>query len=227
MRLTFNENWVADEGWPVLAIAGAVTVFLVLFSDSLGAFALGLMLWLRYILRVPHHCDPENARAIVSPVEGCVVDVQLQGVNVTSTDIFMPELDGGHRITIRTGLADAQLQRSPVAGRVSDNLLIPGRFRKVGNMEKARRDNERREITIQTASGASVLVVQIGTRTARNLVCGHGSGTQLERGDPLGMARIAGVTEILLPAGCDVGVLKGQRVIAGESVIAQWAGKDV
>ena len=59
---------------------------------------------------------------------------------------------GGHRITIATGLADAQLQRSPVAGRIADNFLIPGLFRAADNLPLAQ-DNERREISIETDDG--------------------------------------------------------------------------
>ena len=210
-------GWIAAEGWPVLALAGIVTIILTFIALPLGSFALGLMIWLRYILRLPTRQVPDDGSAVLSPADGTVLAV-------VSGDVEAPAgtgIDAGHRITIQTGLADAQVQRSPLAGRIVDNFLIPGLFRSKVDTALARRDNERREITSETEDGARILMVQIGTSTARHLVCRHGPGKYLAAGAPLGMARIGGVTDLFLPAATSILVSPGQTVLAGETTLAR------
>ncbi|MEC8549185.1 MAG: hypothetical protein VXY93_01725, partial [Pseudomonadota bacterium] len=55
-----NAGWLAADGWSVLALAGIVTIILTLIALPLGAFALGLMIWLRYTLRVPSRMSPQD-----------------------------------------------------------------------------------------------------------------------------------------------------------------------
>ena len=85
----------------------------------------------------------------------------------------------------------------------------------------ARRDNERREISIETEDGARLMLVQIGTATARQLVCRFAPGKYLEAGAPLGMARIGGIADLVVPAGFEIKVpAVGMSVLAGETIIA-------
>ena len=130
-------------------------------------------------------------------------------------------MTGAARVTIRTGLADAQLQRSPVAGRIIDNFLIPGLFRGGEELALMRRDNERREINIETEDGARFLLAMIGTATARQLVCRFGPGKFLATGAPLGMARIGGLTDLVIPTGYKVEIEVGRTVVAGETILAR------
>lgn len=216
-----DQGWIAAEGWPVMALAGGVTILLTLIWLPLGCIALGLMVWLRHTLRTPTRRIPDAAGRVLAPADGIVIEV-------SDDDVAPPagtDLRPGRRVTIRTGLADAQLQRSPVSGRITDNFVIPGLFRGLGDIDLLRRDNERREIImdIDADSGGDssrLLLVQIGTVTARQLVCRHGAGKFLAAGAPLGMPRIAGITELFLPAGSQVSVQAGQSVVAGETFIA-------
>lgn len=216
MEHATDSDWIASEGWPVMALAGGVTILLALVSLPLGCIALGLLVWLRHTLRVPSRRAPGVARAVLAPADGIVVEVTDAEAEPPAGTSVGP----GHRITIRTGLADAHLQRSPVAGRVTDNFLIPGLFRSTADTALARRDNERREITIEGEDGNMYLLVQIGSLTARQLVCRHGPGKFLAAGAPLGMPRIGGMTDLFLPAGSKPVIEVGQTVLAGETVLA-------
>ena len=212
-----NAGWLAADGWSVLALAGIVTIILTLIALPLGAFALGLMIWLRYTLRVPSRMSPQDTGLVLAPADGKIVEI-------TMLDDMATGPPGGYRVTIATGLADAQLQRSPVAGRIVDNFLIPGLFRAADNLPLARRDNERREISMETEDGARLMLVQIGTATARQLVCRLAPGKYIEAGAPLGMARIGGIADLVVPAGFDVLPAVGMSVLAGETIIARRTG---
>ena len=213
----FEDGWIAADGWAVLAIAGIATIILALISLPLGTFALGIMLWLRYTLRAPRRLTPEGRGLVVAPADGVVIEV-LDAIDESATH---PDLTGAGRVTIRTGLADAQLHRSPVAGRVIDNFLIPGLFRGGEELALMRRDNERREITIETEDGARFALAMIGTATARQLVCRFGPGKFIAAGAPFGMARIGGLTDLVIPAGYRIEIETGRTVVAGETILAR------
>ena len=212
-----NAGWLAPDGWSVLALAGILTIILTLIALPLGAFALGIMIWLRYTLRIPSRVSPQDPGLVLAPADGRIIEI-------TTLDDKAADLPGGHRITMATGLADAQLQRSPIAGRIADNFLIPGLFRAADNLPLARRDNERREISIEAEDGTRVVLVQIGTATARQLVCRFAPGKYLQAGAPLGMARIGGIAELTVPAEYQVVPATGMSVLAGETILAKRAG---
>ena len=218
----FEGSWIASDGWTVLAIAGIATIILTLISLPLGTFALGVMLWLRHTLREPRRTSPDDPGLVLAPADGVVIEIVDERDDATSRQGASPEgMAGASRVTIRTGLADAQLQRSPVAGRIIDNFLIPGLFRGGEELGLMRRDNERREISIETEDGARFLLAQIGTATARQLVCRFGPGKFLAAGAPLGMARIGGLTDIVIPAGYKPEIEVGRTVVGGETILAR------
>ena len=212
-------SWrIANEGWGVLALFGTGTILLSVLYLPLGCIALGVMLWLAFILREPQRVGPSDDAAVVAPADGRVVEIAKAA---------FPD-DDAHpawRITIAIGLADMQLQLSPITGRVQDNFTLPGLFGFTDDREQMRRFNEKREIMLVADTGAQVAVVQYASRTARRLICRHQEGKYLTRGTPLGMAPMAGVVELYLPETSAPQVRVGMRVIAGETVLAVTSGR--
>ncbi|MBL6626308.1 MAG: phosphatidylserine decarboxylase [Alphaproteobacteria bacterium] len=230
---------VAPEGWPMLAAAGVITILLAFIALPLAGVAVGLMVWLRHILRVPARKLPANAEHyVLAPADGVITSIGMPrsqadaqalgdrplGSTSTGDPMAGDPMARLVRITIKTRLSDAQLQCAPVSGRVRDNFLIPGLFLSAADEVSARRDNERREVTIETDEGDAIMLVQIGTRTARQLICRHSPGRTLAAGAPLGMARLAGLTDVFVPADCGLAVQEGQSVLAGETILATFAG---
>ena len=96
---------VAPEGWPVLAAAGIVTILLAFLALPLAGVALGLMVWLRHILRIPVRKLPADAEHhILAPADGVVLSIGAPGSK--DGDVLTRLV----RITIKTRLSDAQLQ---------------------------------------------------------------------------------------------------------------------
>ena len=226
-RLT-NVN-IADEGWPLLAVAGAVTILVSVVTLPVGCFLLGVMMWLAHILRVPNRLPPSGANLVVSPVDGCIVQIKHCPAETGVTPLSYDAM----RITIRTKLSDTQMQTSPINGHIIDNCLFPGMFapwpnidhtssdRHQDSWEDVRRLNERREITLRHAQGHEVVMVQLATKTARQLVCRLSEGKYLVMSDPIGMARLAGVTDIYVPAASISNIVIGQHVVAAETILAR------
>ena len=220
---------IAEEGWPVLAMAGAVTIFVSFVALPVGCFLLGLMMWLAHILRVPDRLPPQDENVVVVPVDGRVVQIKHCPAQ---SDVMQLSYDT-LRITIRTKLSDSQMQISPITGHLIDNCLFPGLFgpwinidhantdRNQDSWEDVRRLNERREITLRHAQGHEVVMVQLATKTARQLVCRLAEGKHLFVADPIGMARLAGVTDIYVPATSIGDIALGQHVVAAETILVR------
>ena len=220
---------IADEGWPVLAVAGTVTIFVSFVALPVGCFLLGVLIWLAHILRVPHRLPPQDENLVVAPVDGRVVQIS----HCPADTGVMPLSYDTLRITIRTKLSDTQMQTSPITGHLIDNCLFPGLFAPWTNIDHAnsdrhqdswedvRRLNERREITLRHAQGHEVVMVQLATKTARQLVCRLAEGKHLAVADPIGMARLAGVTDIYVPAASISDMAIGQHVVAAETILAR------
>jgi len=220
---------ISDEGWPVLAVAGAVTILVSFVALPVGCFLLGVMMWLAHILRVPNRLPPPGEDVVVAPVDGRIVQIK----HCPADTGVMPLSYDALRITIRTRLSDTQLQTSPITGHLIDNCLFPGLFapwpdidhanhdRHQDSWEDVRRLNERREITLRHAQGHEVVMVQLATKTARQLVCRLSEGKHLAVADPIGMARLAGVTDIYVPAASISDMAIGQHVVAAETILAR------
>ena len=208
---------IADDGWPVLALAGLLTILLTILFVPFGTFALGMLVWLAHILRVPGRRAPASAAVVLAPADGRVTEIAM----VEQTHAVYPEATAARRITIQTSISDAQLQMAPIDGRITDNFSIPGLFGGYEDMAVARAENERREITLKHDDGFSVMLGQLGGKTARQLVCRHHVGRFVTRGSPLGMARLAGVVDLLVPADCSPQIVVGQHVLAGETIVAR------
>ncbi len=208
---------IADDGWPVLALAGLLTILLTILFVPFGTFALGMLVWLAHILRIPNRRAPASEGVVLAPADGRVSEIAM----VKQTHAFDHEATEALRITIHTSLTDAQLQMAPIDGRVTDNFTIPGLFGGYEDMAVARANNERREITLARDDGFSITLVQLGGKTARQLVCRHHVGRFVARGTPLGMVRLSGVVDLLVPADCSPQIAEGQHVLAGETIVAR------
>jgi phosphatidylserine decarboxylase len=79
-------------------------------------------------------------------------------------------------------------------------------------------------MTLETAAGERVRVVQITGLVARRIVCQPQPGQWLERGVRYGLIRFGSRTDVVLPPGSEALVRVGERVSGGSSVIARLPG---
>ena len=75
-------------------------------------------------------------------------------------------------------------------------------------------------IRLATAEGADIAVVQIAGLVARRIVCTLSEGQQVIAGERFGLIRFGSRTDVYLPAGWTPLAIVGQRVVGGETVIA-------
>ena len=104
--MILGPNWsIADDGWPVLALAGLFTILTSVVFLPLGFFLLGIMIWLAHLLRVPNRYNSADDQIIYAPCDGIILEI----VSDIFPDGFANDEKPAKRITIQTRLNDAQL----------------------------------------------------------------------------------------------------------------------
>jgi phosphatidylserine decarboxylase len=213
---------IHPDGWRF--IAAAVLAALLLFwlgVAPLGWLALAVAVWITYFFRDPWRVTPSRAGLVVSAADGVVV----------AADRVPPpkELEMGEapmtRIGVFLNIFDVHVNRVPMGGRVKKLAYSKGRFLNA-SLDKASEENERMAIRIASTEGPDVAVVQIAGLIARRIVCTLKEGQEVATGERLGLIRFGSRTDVYLPAEWAPLVVKGQRVIGGETVIADAAARE-
>ncbi|MDH6198239.1 phosphatidylserine decarboxylase [Mycobacterium frederiksbergense] len=166
--------------------------------------------------RHPHRVPPTRPGVVVAPADGlvCLIQDAVPPAELGLPDTPLP------RVSIFLSVLDAHVQRAPIGGDVVAVQYRPGRFHSA-ELEAASEDNERNSIVIQTPEGAQVIAVQIAGLVARRIVCDAHVGDKLSIGETYGLIRFGSRLDTYLPAGSKLLVSRGQRALAGETVLAE------
>ena len=165
--------------------------------------------------RHPPRVPPSRSGVVVAPADRvvCVIDTAAPPAELGMPETPLP------RVSIFLSLLDAHVQRAPVSGEVIAVQHRPGRFGSA-DLAAASTDNERTSLRIRTDAGAEVVAVQIAGLLARRIVCDARVGDKLSIGDTYGLIRFGSRLDTYLPPGTEPVVQVGQRVVAGETVLA-------
>jgi phosphatidylserine decarboxylase len=205
-------------GWPFIAIFAVATLLLWTLSGFLGAIGLVLTLWCVYFFRDPPRTTPLRDGLVISPADG-----RIQSVGAAEPPAEL-ELGPGPwtRIAVFMNVFDVHVNRVPMAGEVTGLAYRPGKFLNA-SLDKASEDNERQSVKLELADGTQIGVVQIAGLVARRIKCDVDLGDRLAAGERFGLIRFGSRVDVYLPAAVPVLALVGQRAIAGETVIADFA----
>ncbi len=190
-------------GWPMLALSGGVLAF---FRD-------------------PERVVPQADSYIISPADGLVsliaeVDppAELQGDDGSGV-IGLPE-GKVTRISIFMSVFDVHINRAPIGGMVRRLVYMPGKFMNA-DLDKASDENERQHILMERGDGVAIGFTQIAGLVARRIVPFVKPGDMVAVGQRIGLIRFGSRVDVYLPAGTDPKVMIGQKVIAGETILAE------
>jgi len=125
----------------------------------------------------------------------------------------------GRRISVFMNVFDVHVCRAPIAGTVLSVRHAPGRFL-AAYRDDAADCNERVEIEIGAGNDRLRFVLVAGL-VARRVVCRVGSGHRLLAGQRVGLIRFGSRVDIDLPADAEPVVRRGQRVVAGRTIVAR------
>ncbi len=184
---------------------------LVWLGLAFGAFTL-------FFFRDPERVPPDLPGAVVAPADGRVVAV---GARVPPPELGLSPEPRPY-VGIFLSVLDVHINRAPVGGQVRRVVYRPGTFIDA-SFDKASENNERNTLLIVTEGGDEVVVVQIAGFIARRIVCWAREGTWLRLGERFGLIRFGSRTDLYLPPGTGIRVREGQRMVGGETVIAELA----
>jgi phosphatidylserine decarboxylase len=162
--------------------------------------------------RDPDRVAPAGFGVVVAPADGRVVAAGPPPPGAapegrwTQVSIFLSPLD-------------VHVNRIPVSGTVTRVEYRPGSYRAAYRPE-ATTENERSEVWIDAASGA-VVCRQITGVLVRRVVCRAKPGDRVTAGDRFGVMKFGSRIDLFLPVGTRLRVAVGERVRAGETVIAE------
>jgi len=121
------------------------------------------------------------------------------------------------RVTIFMGPCDVHVNRAPLDGRIMRTERIRGGHAPAFMCTAG--NNQQNRIDLDTADG-EIELFQITGTLVREIVCYVSPGDLVARGERIGMIRFGSRVEVTIPRSYEVLVQKGDRVRAGETVIA-------
>ena len=213
---------IHSAGIPFIAIFAILTVIMGWFWSPLYFFGLVLTLWCIYFFRNPVRVTPilsgtNKNNLIISPADGRVIEIS----KITpDKEIGLP-VGNWTRVCVFMNVFDVHVNRSPMLGKIFYKNYIPGSFFNA-SLDKASTENERLILGMETENGKKIAFVQIAGLVARRIICNVGIGSLLKAGEVFGLIRFGSRVDIYFPSDVSVMVLKGQKMIAGETIIGDF-----
>lgn len=219
---------IHPEGWPFIMIFAFVSGLCLLASETLFVLALILTGWCVFFFRNPERTTPTREGLIISPAFGKICDISENVTPPDELDLIGDKSATYTRISIFLSVFDVHVNRIPVDGRIVQKVYRPGKFLNAA-LDKASSDNEMAALLIRTPHAGKELdipVCQIAGWVARRIVTNVEDGQDVKAGQELGIIRFGSRADVYLPQGITPLVIKGQRVIEGETVLADMKSKE-
>ncbi|MDA8387250.1 MAG: phosphatidylserine decarboxylase [Nitrospiraceae bacterium] len=204
----------APEGYPYFALFGALCILVWL---AWGWFAVlpGLVLgFMFYFFRDPERRAPDE-EGYVSPADGRII---VAGISREEKYLEKEAM----LISIFMSPLDVHVNRSPCDCRVLSVQYKRGSFRSAWR-EQAFHKNEHISTVVEEKDGARLLVRQVAGSIAQKPVCRKKPGDELRRAERFGIIKFSSRVDVYLPADVNLMVRIGDRVRAGESILAKRA----
>ncbi|HYA95001.1 MAG TPA: phosphatidylserine decarboxylase [Terriglobales bacterium] len=199
---------VRDGFYYALGLIVVAALVAWLAGPAYALLPLILAAFFLWFFRDPERAIPVAAGAVVSPADGKVTDVSTVAVNGRPRT----------RISIFLSVFDVHVNRSPVAGVITNIDYRHGRFRNALSAASAI-ENEQNIVTVE-GDGHAVVFKQIAGVLARRIVFTKKLGDRVARGERVGLIKFGSRTDVLLDRAADVRVAVGDRVRGGASVLA-------
>ncbi|MBN2732624.1 MAG: phosphatidylserine decarboxylase family protein [Balneolaceae bacterium] len=172
-----------------------------------------LMAFILFFFRDPDRDIPAGKDLLLSPADGKIVFLK---------EVDEPEYIKGKALQISIFLSplDVHVNRLPASGKIEYVKYNPGVYLMAWD-HRASSMNERADFGILHPSGIRVFFRQITGFMARRIVYHLKEGDQVQAGKRFGMMKFGSRMDILVPAEVKVEVKKGDRTVAGETILAK------
>lgn len=202
---------MASEAYPYIVFLSIVAIMIALSPFYLFSLVFFLLLiFVIYFFRDPDRTIPDGSDIVVAPADGKVTKV---------TKVNPEQVDSPSLISIFLSPLDVHINRSPIAGRISEVNYVKGRF-VPATREDASLINEQNVITIENGS-VKIIMKQIAGIIARRCVLWKKAGETVALGERLGLIKFSSRTDLILPTEYKVLVKVGDRLEGGVTIIGR------
>lgn len=215
---------IHPDGWRFVGLFAIITAFLSLISTVMFWVGVVLTIWCFYFFRNPKRVTPILSNVVLSPADGKVVMIKEMRA---PEELDLPDIPY-HRISIFLNVFDVHVNRVPVSGIVKKIHYHAGRFFNA-SLDKASEFNERNSIVVECTHHEKKIeigFVQIAGLIARRIRCDITEGERVEAGEPYGLIRFGSRMDIYLPKDVSIFVCVGQKMVAGETVLADFDSEE-
>ena len=221
-------SWPAihPEGRKFALVSAALSLGSAVMAWETLAWPLGfLTIGILAFFRDPQRVTPRDDRFVVSPADGLITLIQKVP---PPRELTADDGSGAKgmaetpvtRVSIFMSVFDVHINRSPIGGTIRRVVYIPGKFL-TADLDKASEENERQHFLVERNDGVQIGFTQIAGLIARRIVPFVKGGDIVAAGQRVGLIRFGSRVDVYLPEGTEPRVLMGQRVIAGETVLAE------
>ena len=209
------------DGFKFVAAGVVVSLLLFLIWPPAGWLGVVATLGIAYFFRDPWRVTPRRDGLLVSPADGIVVSM----APVPPPPELSMGTDPVPCIGIFLNIFDVHVTRAPIAGRVAAVRYSKGRFIDASR-DEASRQNERMAIRIAPPAGPEIAFVQVAGLVARRIACDLREGQEVAPGQRIGIIRFGSRVDIYCPPPYVAMVIEGQRMVGGETVIADCLAQE-
>ena len=213
-----NRPFIHPEGWKFAFIFFVISVLAFIVYTPISIIGFLLTLFTLWFFRDPSRNTPINSNLIISSADGkvCLIDEACPPKEVSMKQEKMK------RVCVFMNVFNVHVYRSPVAGIISDIVYKEGQFLNA-SLDKASEKNERSSLVINSNHGADIVVVQIAGLIARRILGFVSKNQNLNQGERFGLIRFGSRVDIYMPLDSTVKCSVGDKVVAGESVLASFS----
>lgn len=206
---------VHRAGWPFIGAALAVGVVFLFLWPPLGWLGLFAAAFCAFFFRDPERIVPVRSGLVVSPADGLVAAVEQA---VPPKELGMSQAKRT-RISVFLSIFDVHVNRVPADGTITGLAYHKGTFINAAR-DKASEENERQAVRLTLTDGRDIAFVQIAGLVARRIICTLSEDQTVRAGERFGLIRFGSRADVYLPEGASSLVAPGQRMVGGETVIA-------
>jgi phosphatidylserine decarboxylase len=204
---------ILTEGYPFIFVTGILFIISIIFRFDIFWQIIYFLLFafMTYFFLNPERVPEEKGDdVIISPTDGEIIEIiETREPFFTNEEMI--------KISIRLGLLDNHIQRSPIEGELKAQKYIHGEFLAL-NSEKASELNEQNR-TLFENDKMKVITNQIAGFITRRIVTFTNPG-KIELARRYGMIMFGSQVDIYIPKEATTKVILGQKLKAGETLIA-------
>ena len=216
-KLNIKRPIIHPEGWKFAAIFFVISVSVYPFFITLSVIGFMFTIFTLWFFRDPERNTPQDSNLIISSADGkvCLIDEAYPPEELPIEPQKMK------RICVFMNVFNVHVNRSPVQGNVDHIVYKEGKFLNA-SLDKASDKNERSSLVLNTQNGKKIIVVQIAGLLARRILGFISLNHKLVQGERFGLIRFGSRVDIYMPIDAILKCKVGDKVTAGESVLASF-----